>query len=194
MRRNTQNDSTKYNHILSTIKFYNIILVARPPLYSICDHCWLHMPRHTPARMVVSPTIYFHEHDQPICSHIWSGFRDHLQIAFAIDVECICRVIRPHARLCLELFVVVSTRNPVAFIPDASIYTSLSSASLAQLVEHALRKRMVVGSIPTGGFQHYQKLHMGILGITSEVFIELLTFISSHAWMKKNTTTSKRHT
>ena len=26
------------------------------------------------------------------------------------------------------------------------------SASLAQLVEHALRKRMVVGSIPTGGF------------------------------------------
>ena len=25
------------------------------------------------------------------------------------------------------------------------------SASLAQLVEHALRKRMVVGSIPTGG-------------------------------------------
>ena len=27
-----------------------------------------------------------------------------------------------------------------------------SRASLAQLVEHALRKRMVVGSIPTGGF------------------------------------------
>ena len=27
-----------------------------------------------------------------------------------------------------------------------------ASASLAQLVEHALRKRMVVGSIPTGGF------------------------------------------
>ena len=26
------------------------------------------------------------------------------------------------------------------------------NASLAQLVEHALRKRMVVGSIPTGGF------------------------------------------
>ena len=26
-------------------------------------------------------------------------------------------------------------------------------ASLAQLVEHALRKRMVVGSIPTGGFK-----------------------------------------
>ena len=25
-------------------------------------------------------------------------------------------------------------------------------ASLAQLVEHALRKRMVVGSIPTGGY------------------------------------------
>ena len=27
-------------------------------------------------------------------------------------------------------------------------------ASLAQLVEHALRKRMVVGSIPTGGFAY----------------------------------------
>ena len=27
-----------------------------------------------------------------------------------------------------------------------------STASLAQLAEHALRKRMVVGSIPTGGF------------------------------------------
>ena len=27
-----------------------------------------------------------------------------------------------------------------------------SEASLAQLAEHALRKRMVVGSIPTGGF------------------------------------------
>ena len=31
--------------------------------------------------------------------------------------------------------------------PDAA------SASLAQLVEHALRKRMVVGSIPTGGLR-----------------------------------------
>ena len=28
----------------------------------------------------------------------------------------------------------------------------MSYASLAQLAEHALRKRMVVGSIPTGGF------------------------------------------
>ena len=28
----------------------------------------------------------------------------------------------------------------------------LINASLAQLVEHALRKRMAVGSIPTGGF------------------------------------------
>ena len=27
----------------------------------------------------------------------------------------------------------------------------MSMASLAQLAEHALRKRMVVGSIPTGG-------------------------------------------
>ena len=30
----------------------------------------------------------------------------------------------------------------------------LTVASLAQLAEHALRKRMVVGSIPTGGFEH----------------------------------------
>ena len=28
---------------------------------------------------------------------------------------------------------------------------TLTAASIAQLVEHALRKRMVVGSIPTGG-------------------------------------------
>ena len=32
--------------------------------------------------------------------------------------------------------------------------TWLMMASLAQLVEHALRKRMVVGSIPTGGCDH----------------------------------------
>ena len=30
----------------------------------------------------------------------------------------------------------------------------LRGASLAQLAEHALRKRTVVGSIPTGGFLH----------------------------------------
>ena len=35
--------------------------------------------------------------------------------------------------------------NPFALL-------SADNASLAQLVEHALRKRMVVGSIPTGGF------------------------------------------
>ena len=33
-----------------------------------------------------------------------------------------------------------------------SSHKDFSYASLAQLVEHALRKRMVVGSIPTGGF------------------------------------------
>ena len=32
--------------------------------------------------------------------------------------------------------------------------TMLRGASLAQLAEHALRKRTVVGSIPTGGFLH----------------------------------------
>ena len=31
-------------------------------------------------------------------------------------------------------------------------FKKLAVASLAQLAEHALRKRMVVGSIPTGGF------------------------------------------
>ena len=31
--------------------------------------------------------------------------------------------------------------------------STLSYASLAQLAEHALRKRMVVGSIPTGGWE-----------------------------------------
>ena len=30
----------------------------------------------------------------------------------------------------------------------------LTIASIAQLAEHALRKRMVVGSIPTGGLLH----------------------------------------
>ena len=36
--------------------------------------------------------------------------------------------------------------------PMACNFKKISVASLAQLVEHALRKRMVVGSIPTGGF------------------------------------------
>ena len=36
--------------------------------------------------------------------------------------------------------------------PMSCNFRKLAVASLAQLVEHALRKRMVVGSIPTGGF------------------------------------------
>ena len=32
----------------------------------------------------------------------------------------------------------------------------LLTASLAQLVEHALRKRMVAGSIPAGGLMHLE--------------------------------------
>ena len=36
-------------------------------------------------------------------------------------------------------------------VPSASAKQG-ASASIAQLAEHALRKRMVVGSIPTGGF------------------------------------------
>ena len=38
------------------------------------------------------------------------------------------------------------------FMPTEGDFQKLGVASLAQLVEHALRKRMVVGSIPTGGF------------------------------------------
>ena len=36
-----------------------------------------------------------------------------------------------------------------------------SRASIAQLVEHALRKRMVLGSIPSGGFHrnHFLCVH-----------------------------------
>ena len=34
----------------------------------------------------------------------------------------------------------------------AKHHSPIACASIAQLVEHALRKRMVVGSIPTGGF------------------------------------------
>ena len=45
------------------------------------------------------------------------------------------------------------------------------NASLAQLVEHALRKRMVVGSIPTGGFwQKKQEERMPRPGIEPETF------------------------
>ena len=36
------------------------------------------------------------------------------------------------------------------FLHSAGV--TLSRASIAQLVEHALRKRMVLGSIPSGGF------------------------------------------
>ena len=38
-----------------------------------------------------------------------------------------------------------------AMSKSTKLKLSLAYASLAQLAEHALRKRMVVGSIPTGG-------------------------------------------
>ena len=65
--------------------------------------------------------------------------------------------------LCI-LFILVGTPtvyNSVPF-PGRPTLPGLelgNSASLAQLVEHALRKRMVVGSIPTGGslvWQHHE--------------------------------------
>ena len=44
----------------------------------------------------------------------------------------------------------------LAFLPAAALQIACDqlygAASIAQLVEHALRKRTVVGSIPTGGF------------------------------------------
>ena len=48
----------------------------------------------------------------------------------------------------------ISFRNGTAtghYLLVATNSAPLPSASLAQLAEHALRKRMVVGSIPTGG-------------------------------------------
>ena len=47
---------------------------------------------------------------------------------------------------------IISREVPACTVPDVSFLYMASVASLAQLVEHALRKRMVVGSIPTGGF------------------------------------------
>ena len=46
---------------------------------------------------------------------------------------------------------IISREVPACTVPDVSFLYMASVASLAQLVEHALRKRMVVGSIPTGG-------------------------------------------
>ena len=39
------------------------------------------------------------------------------------------------------------------------------SASLAQLVEHALRKRIVVGSIPTGGSSVWQPQEVSFMDL-----------------------------
>ena len=49
---------------------------------------------------------------------------------------------------------IISREVPACTVPDVSFLYMASVASLAQLVEHALRKRMVVGSIPTGGFAY----------------------------------------
>ena len=54
----------------------------------------------------------------------------------------------------------ISFRNGTAtghYLLVATNSAPLPSASLAQLAEHALRKRMVVGSIPTGGLGHGKK-------------------------------------
>ena len=48
---------------------------------------------------------------------------------------------------------IISREVPACTVPDVSFLYMASVASLAQLVEHALRKRMVVGSIPRGGLR-----------------------------------------
>ena len=56
-----------------------------------------------------------------------------------------------HVRICQA----ISFRSGTAAGHHLFVATTSApsrSASLAQLAEHALRKRMVVGSIPTGGF------------------------------------------
>ena len=60
----------------------------------------------------------------------------------------------PGGRMAKQIAMVISVSprkvQPWRHIICVSLLQS-SNASLAQLVEHALRKRMVVGSIPTGG-------------------------------------------
>ena len=50
----------------------------------------------------------------------------------------------------------------------------MCNASLAQLAEHALRKRMVVGSIPTGGFQAIAR-QLNVSSLSPETVREKLT-------------------
>lgn len=45
-----------------------------------------------------------------------------------------------------------AAKNTCGFLSKRNQYCALLTASIAQLAEHALRKRTVVGSIPTGGF------------------------------------------
>ena len=52
-----------------------------------------------------------------------------------------------NAKIILSVIASCVNRQPYIFEKK-----SAESASIAQLVEHALRKRMVLGSIPSGGF------------------------------------------
>ena len=62
---------------------------------------------------------------------------------------------------------VSTARNFIAFCILSLNKTSFSNlekkpvASLAQLVEHALRKRMVMGSIPIGGYMSVSVVFAG---------------------------------
>ena len=49
---------------------------------------------------------------------------------------------------------------------DKSLEARIDKASLAQLAEHALRKRMVAGSIPAGGCCHGQRSYGALLTST----------------------------
>ena len=46
--------------------------------------------------------------------------------------------------------------------PSFKLHWVELTASLAQLAEHALRKRMVVGSIPTGGFKSLSRARLDL--------------------------------
>ena len=55
-----------------------------------------------------------------------------------------------------------------------------TSASLAQLAEHALRKRTVVGSIPTGGSLHRGFVRPGFNELSGHVYASSLYVPAAH--------------
>ncbi len=70
------------------------------------------------------------------------------------DRVCLYQDTAPQARYCLQ----DEGFQAILCKPE-----TWSAASLAQLVEHALRKRMVVGAIPTGIFEEVLIADDGLL-------------------------------